>query len=64
NAVTGADSLDILLSIGNLPSSACAGTPDINCNGQTDLGDALLILRFLSGHAVDVPGCASVGSHV
>jgi hypothetical protein len=62
--VTGIDSLQIMLALGALPSSACSGAPDTNCNGHLDSLDALLILGYLAGHTKHVPQCANVGTHV
>ncbi len=64
DAVTSVDSLQIMLTISNLPSSSCAGAPDTNCNGHIDLLDAMLILRYLSGHPSGIEQCPSVGTHV
>lgn len=64
NSVTGLDSLQIMLTIGNLPSSSCSGAQDTNCNGHIDLLDTMLILRYLSGHPSDIQQCPAVGTHV
>ena len=64
NAVSGLDSLQIMLALSDLPSSACTGAPDTNCNGHLDLLDAMLILRYLSGHPSQIAQCTVVGQHV
>lgn len=62
--ITGADSLLIMLVVGELGISNCSGAPDTNCNGHLDVLDAMLILRYLSGHPSQIDQCAAVGQHV
>ena len=53
-----------MLALSNLPSSACSGAPDTNCNGHIDLLDAMLILKYLSGQPSHIDDCTAVGQHV
>jgi hypothetical protein len=62
--VTGADALEVLLDIEQLPGIACAGAPDVNCNLLLDVGDVLLILGYLSGRPTHLENCADVGGPV
>jgi hypothetical protein len=65
NHVTAIDALQILLELGDLPTSAaCAGSADVNCNGHLDEMDALLILKYLTGHPASVTQCPAVGAHI
>ncbi len=65
DSVTAFDALQILLALGDLSSSStCAGAPDVNCNGHLDGQDVLIILQYLSGHAMSVAQCPRVGSNI
>ncbi len=65
NHVTAIDALQILLELGDLPTSAaCADSADVNCNGHLDEMDALLILKYLTGHPASVTQCPAVGAHI